>query len=744
MATSLAERARSVLPASWWNAARFVRSASELAWRDIRYDFLGQAFPLKPRGLSLMANDICNAKCVMCSIWGRKRDRELSPDALGKLIRDPLFSELRYVGITGGEPTLRRDLPDLYRAVIDNAPRLRGASIITNAIKGEQVCERVLASAELCRERGIGFSVMVSLDGLGEVHDLNRGRPGNFASSLACIERFVEEGLPTSIGCTVTKLNVQHVDSLLCWAVEQGIPARFRVAEFIDRLYNEHSSDVIRSFSPLERYHLAIFFRRLARGYEPNASVRETYESIVGMLAEGRSRSSGCSHQTDTVVVTSRGELLYCSPKSRVLGDLTQAESAAAVYRQNIHERRRLMDESCDDCIHDYHAPVSFRTKLSNWVVNQRLGWKYDCARLAAIAGKTQPAAVSSELPIRSALVVGWYGTETAGDKAILWQVIRALTDGSLTSTEITIASFTPWVTRWTLGELGLTDVGVVATYSADFEQLCEQVDAVVLGGGPIMDLEGLNCMLYATQRAASRGRLVHIHGCGLGPLKEPRYRAVAAQLLRLATRVELRDNASRETAESLANVDAVVIEDPAAAYVRHWMEKSGVVCETDSPVVSCFLRELPRVYAAELEDHVFEQLSKDLRNAFVDYIIWQVKEHGARVNLLAMNTLVDGGDDRVFAQELAAAVRARKAIDSRFLSVPAFPMSPQEILTELAASNRALCMRYHSVLFANTLDVPFVALDYTRGGKIEGYLRDAGRTDALMSLTEFVGREWK
>ena len=47
----------------------------------------------------------------MCFIWKRKRDSELSPEEFGKILKDPLFARVHHIGVTGGEPTLRQDLP---------------------------------------------------------------------------------------------------------------------------------------------------------------------------------------------------------------------------------------------------------------------------------------------------------------------------------------------------------------------------------------------------------------------------------------------------------------------------------------------------------------------------------------------------------------------------------------------------------------------------------------------------------
>ena len=107
---------------------------------------------------------------------------------LEAVLKDPLFSEVTHIGITGGEPTLREDLPQLYQAAINALPHIKGLSIITNAIKNEDVIARIDKVIQVVRGNGKHFSMMVSLDGYGVVHDKIRGRDGNFESAISVID----------------------------------------------------------------------------------------------------------------------------------------------------------------------------------------------------------------------------------------------------------------------------------------------------------------------------------------------------------------------------------------------------------------------------------------------------------------------------------------------------------------------------------------------------------------------------
>lgn len=326
---------------------------------DFERNVLSRWMGLKPTTVNFLANDICNSKCTMCMIWKQKRDIELTPEQLSRVLSDPLFQKIEYVGVSGGEPTLRADLPQLYEAICTAIPHLKGTGIITNAIQAKTVINRIQASADICKKHNVKFNVMVSLDGVGEIHDQNRGREGNFVSALEVITYCKNQNIPVSIGCTITKANVWCVDQLLDFCIANEIYGRFRIAEFIDRLYNANETEMIRNFDDDERYHLSLFMYRL-EAWEKSPTYKRTYRSIRRMLYENRPRSIACPYQSRAVVLDSRGQMMYCAPKSKILGSALE-HSALKLYRGQLAERNRIRKENCRDCIHDYHAEITLR-----------------------------------------------------------------------------------------------------------------------------------------------------------------------------------------------------------------------------------------------------------------------------------------------------------------------------------------------------------------------------------------------
>ena len=96
--------------------------------------------------------------------------------------------------------------------------------------------------------------------------------------------------------------------------------------------------------------------------------------------------------------------------------------------------------------------------------------------------------------------IIGWYGTETIGDRAILAGIIRVMSE-VFPSYSIRLGSLYPFYTERTLhedqgfyNEVSLNKLLSIAIFdSKDPVQLRNNIkhsDLLVVGGGPLMDLK--------------------------------------------------------------------------------------------------------------------------------------------------------------------------------------------------------------------------------------------------------------
>jgi cyclic pyranopterin phosphate synthase len=135
--------------------------------------------------LRVSVTDKCNLRCVYCMpeeglSWLRK-EQLLSYEEIVEVIATMAPLGLRRVRITGGEPLVRRDLPDLVR-LIAAVPGIEDLSLSTNAVLLEEHAEAL---------RGAGVNrVNISLDSLrpDRIDALSR-RPGSARRIMAGIDR---------------------------------------------------------------------------------------------------------------------------------------------------------------------------------------------------------------------------------------------------------------------------------------------------------------------------------------------------------------------------------------------------------------------------------------------------------------------------------------------------------------------------------------------------------------------------
>ncbi|MBC8002347.1 MAG: polysaccharide pyruvyl transferase family protein, partial [Opitutaceae bacterium] len=659
-------------------------------------------------------------------IWKDGRRETLSIDELRGFLAHPYFAEVSHVGVTGGEPTLRKDLTELYRLLPECLPKLEGASFITHGMQTDRAVENYTQVHQHYLRLNLAFDGMVSIDGVGAVHDQVRGRKGAFDSATKTLLALKERGVPVIAACTIVRSNVYGLHDLLDWGKTNGVYVRFRVAEFIRRLYNEGCSAEVRSFNPRELRHLVSFFHLLLTEYETNETIQKTYRSILSLLTGG-DRLIGCPYQKGVAVnVGSGGQVACCAPKGT---SFAPASGAGEVHTVLQADREDLARTHCANCIHDYHDDWSESVSVEVTQARNRSQELYEGPDEQLTTSEV--AAQSLNLAgMKEILLAGWYGTETAGDIAILQGIITEYLQVN-SQLRFRVLSLFPFYTRTTIAEWPeklRACVRVMDYASEEAWQATVDCDAVVMAGGPLMDIPQTRMILGLFKRFADLGKARVIEGCGVGPLHRADYRWNVCRIARLATRISVRDRASKEALRTYGIRKEITVRmDPAVTFLRaQGIRHHG----SGSKVIRCFLRELTCEYPQSLSP---EQAAENLATLLRNVLAWY-PEH--RVELWAMHHFPVGNDDRLFARGLV-----RKVENSR-LTCDFEPRTPREIMEAMAAAEFCICMRFHSCVFASEIGVPFLAIDYTAGGKIAGFLEDVGQQPRLCGLGDVASLE--
>ncbi len=158
----------------------------------------------------------CNLKCLHCYAHARNIpfDNELTTMEGKKLIDDLAGFGVPVLLISGGEPLVRKDLPELAAYAVEKGMR---AVISTNG---------TLITAQMANTlKKIGLSyVGISLDGMEEINDRFRGVKGAFRSALKGIENCKKAGIKVGLRFTINKINVGEIPDLFKLIEENDIP----------------------------------------------------------------------------------------------------------------------------------------------------------------------------------------------------------------------------------------------------------------------------------------------------------------------------------------------------------------------------------------------------------------------------------------------------------------------------------------------------------------------------------------
>jgi radical SAM protein with 4Fe4S-binding SPASM domain len=253
----------------------------------------------------------------MCLIWKEKDSPFLSLDAVERIFSQNDFSFLRSITLTGGEPTLRADLPELFAIVLKAAPAAEHVLLATSGLNTRRTIEyvtRALETMESRHPRVRRFDVQISLDGIGEVHDTVRGIPGFFGKvqdSLAGL-REVQKRFPRLnllLSCVLMPYNLPHVASLREFAQRESLTIRYSPVVISETYYNNlHGVGSLNlpgaAVSPARE-----FFEQLGR--EDPTSVRFYYQDMAGMV-QGKRRARRCMMGFFGFVLEHDGQVYPC------------------------------------------------------------------------------------------------------------------------------------------------------------------------------------------------------------------------------------------------------------------------------------------------------------------------------------------------------------------------------------------------------------------------------------------------
>jgi radical SAM protein with 4Fe4S-binding SPASM domain len=173
-----------------------------------------------PRSAYLHVTQRCNLNCVGCYSFDDYRNTLLDPtfEQLTKAISELAKVGVKSLVISGGEPFLREDLPEL----LAYAKTVKDIETITVATNGTRISREALE-----RLAPLVSRISVSFDGSSALSTAHIRKEQRFDMLVDAIRLIQEMGIPAQITPTVHANNIDEIGKYLTLSKELGAPLSY-------------------------------------------------------------------------------------------------------------------------------------------------------------------------------------------------------------------------------------------------------------------------------------------------------------------------------------------------------------------------------------------------------------------------------------------------------------------------------------------------------------------------------------
>ncbi len=295
---------------------------------------------MKPTSAVIAITLNCNARCVMCDIWKQRSVNEMQPREYRNLPHS-----LREINVSGGEPFLREDLPEVIAVIRQACPQAR-LVISTNGILVDRIQQMVPRLLEL----GPALAIRVSVDGLEDTHDRLRGVPGVYGRALRGLEALRHAGVrDLGIGMTLLAENLAQISQVYHLAEELGVEFSVTLASDSPIYFGKDKA----CLRPQDGNQLLSELRRLAwaeyRHRQPKRWFRAWFAQELAQYALCGQRPLACDAGQGFFYLDPQGSVFCCHLLPHRLGSLRGVDWTSLWLSKEAQSARQAV-AGCQAC----------------------------------------------------------------------------------------------------------------------------------------------------------------------------------------------------------------------------------------------------------------------------------------------------------------------------------------------------------------------------------------------------------
>ena len=277
----------------------------------------------------------CNARCTMCNRYKApsKPEEEISIETIKKL------PKMYFTNITGGEPFIREDLPEIVRELYKKSDRI---VISTNGFFTDRIIK-------LCEEFP-NVGIRISIEGLEDTNNKIRGLDDGFNKGYSTLKKLVEMKHPdVGFGMTVQDANAKDLVPL--YDLSNELNMEFATASLHNSFYFVEAKNIIH-----DRLMVAKEFEKLINKLLESNSPKKWFRAYFnhGLINYifGQKRLLPCDMAFDTFFIDPYGDVMPCNgtKEKEVMGNLnkqTWDELWNSEQAEKVRNKVRHCDRQC-------------------------------------------------------------------------------------------------------------------------------------------------------------------------------------------------------------------------------------------------------------------------------------------------------------------------------------------------------------------------------------------------------------
>ncbi|MFA5025600.1 MAG: radical SAM protein [Candidatus Shapirobacteria bacterium] len=340
-----------------------------------RYNFESKWHPLTPRSLMINLTYKCNSRCVMCNIWQIKPKNEVTLVMWKEIMKDDVFSDIRNLTISGGEPVLYIDYVKSVKLFIDSMPKLRRLVLNTNGFLPKKIEESVTEIAKYCQLKKVKLAVSVSIDGVEKVHDSLRRIPNGFKKASETIRRFKKMtkkfDINLGVSTVILRQNIKSYWEMKKWLLENKISGGFQIVGFHKNFLKNDKSEKKLGINLSVKNDFLKVLKDVRDSKKKFSLTRYYWDDMIEMYGKNSFRTTPCTFLKDDFVIDSLGDVYYCLSTRPIGNFIKEKRSVGEIYfdKKNLSFRQNLPKKECIGCNSGCNATdgIAFDAKRYIW-----------------------------------------------------------------------------------------------------------------------------------------------------------------------------------------------------------------------------------------------------------------------------------------------------------------------------------------------------------------------------------------